>query len=193
MRGEHEVSNDADSKSPNRIGCPSPFNKDRLDSQNRRLKKYENDDIPQEKVVRIYQEELAKLMGRRVEDLRGPREFSSRWGPNKWKRIAIACWIDWKIRKLEIDIDIRFEILYFYEHNWRDLREDIVSFIEYHKKNFNLDIWHSFSWSYTFWTFLIRNTISLFINPILSREIHIRYSMNMFLRRNSINKIYKQN
>lgn len=78
MRGEHEVSNDADSKSPNRIGCPSPFNKDRLDNQNRRLKKYENDDIPQEKVVRIYQEELAKIMGRRVEDLRGPREFSSR-------------------------------------------------------------------------------------------------------------------
>lgn len=75
MRSDHEVSNDADSKSPSRIGCPSPFNKDRLDSQNRRLKKYENDDIPQEKVVRIYQEELAKLMGRRVEDLR-PREFS---------------------------------------------------------------------------------------------------------------------
>lgn len=78
MRADHEVSNDGDSKSPNRIGCPSPFNKDRLDSQNRRLKKYENDDIPQEKVVRIYQEELAKLMGRRVDDLRGPREFSSR-------------------------------------------------------------------------------------------------------------------
>lgn len=80
MRGEHEVSNDADSKSPNRMGCPSPFSKDRLDrldSQHRRLKKYENDDIPQEKVVRIYQEELAKLMGRRVEDLR-PREFPPR-------------------------------------------------------------------------------------------------------------------
>lgn len=76
MRSEHEVSNDADSKSPNRIGCPSPFSKDRLDSQ-RRLKKYENDDIPQEKVVRIYQEELAKLMGRRVDDLR-PREFPTR-------------------------------------------------------------------------------------------------------------------
>lgn len=78
MRGEHEVSNDADSKSPSRIGCPSPFSKDRLDSQNRRLKKYENDDIPPEKVVRIYQEELTKLMGRRVEDLRGPREFPPR-------------------------------------------------------------------------------------------------------------------
>lgn len=39
-------------------------------SQNRRLKKYENDDIPQEKVARIYQEELAKIMTRRVEDIR---------------------------------------------------------------------------------------------------------------------------
>lgn len=79
MRGEHEVSNDGDSKSPSRVGCPSPFGKDRLDSQNRRLKKYENDDIPQEKVVRIYQEELAKLMGRRVDELRGgPRDFPPR-------------------------------------------------------------------------------------------------------------------
>lgn len=78
-RSEHEMSNDADSKSPSRLGgCSSPFSKERLDSQNRRLKKYENDDIPQEKVVRIYQEELAKLMGRRVDDLRGPREFPSR-------------------------------------------------------------------------------------------------------------------
>ncbi|XP_043476898.1 homeobox protein cut-like isoform X10 [Leptopilina heterotoma] len=75
LRGEHEISNDADSKSPSRVGCPSPFSKERLDSQNRRLKKYENDDIPQEKVVRIYHEELAKLMGRRVDDLRGPRDF----------------------------------------------------------------------------------------------------------------------
>lgn len=60
-----------DSKSPHGQ-CPSPFSKD--SSQNRRLKKYENDDIPQEKVVRIYQEELAKLMGRRLEDMRNPRE-----------------------------------------------------------------------------------------------------------------------
>ncbi|KAF9810659.1 hypothetical protein SFRURICE_021112, partial [Spodoptera frugiperda] len=57
-----------DSSSP-RTQCPSPFsNKD--SSQNRRLKKYENDDIPQEKVARIYQEELAKIMTRRVEDIR---------------------------------------------------------------------------------------------------------------------------
>ncbi|CAK1590612.1 unnamed protein product [Parnassius mnemosyne] len=61
-----------DSCSP-RTQCPSPFsNKD--SSQNRRLKKYENDDIPQEKVVRIYQEELAKIMTRRVEDMRHTRE-----------------------------------------------------------------------------------------------------------------------
>ncbi|XP_023946113.1 homeobox protein cut isoform X6 [Bicyclus anynana] len=61
-----------DSSSP-RTQCPSPFsNKD--SSQNRRLKKYENDDIPQEKVVRIYQEELAKIMTRRVDDMRHNRE-----------------------------------------------------------------------------------------------------------------------
>ncbi|XP_049878870.1 homeobox protein cut isoform X2 [Pectinophora gossypiella] len=61
-----------DSSSP-RTQCPSPFsNKD--SSQNRRLKKFENDDIPQEKVVRIYQEELAKIMTRRVEDMRQGRE-----------------------------------------------------------------------------------------------------------------------
>ncbi|XP_028166698.1 homeobox protein cut isoform X4 [Ostrinia furnacalis] len=61
-----------DSSSP-RTQCPSPFsNKD--SSQNRRLKKYENDDIPQEKVVRIYQEELAKIMTRRVEDMRHSRD-----------------------------------------------------------------------------------------------------------------------
>ncbi|CAG9861209.1 unnamed protein product [Phyllotreta striolata] len=56
-----------DSKSP--LGCGSPFSRD--SSLNKRLKKYENDDISQEKVVRIYQEELAKLMGRRMEDFRG--------------------------------------------------------------------------------------------------------------------------
>lgn len=78
LRGEPDASNDGDSKSPSRVGCPSPFSKDRLDSQNRRLKKYENDDIPQEKVVRIYQEELAKLMGRRVDDLRASRDFPHR-------------------------------------------------------------------------------------------------------------------
>nr|XP_034827483.1 homeobox protein cut isoform X3 [Maniola hyperantus] len=61
-----------DSSSP-RTQCPSPFsNKD--SSQNRRLKKYENDDIPQEKVVRIYQEELAKIMTRRVDDMRHSRD-----------------------------------------------------------------------------------------------------------------------
>ncbi|UYV66915.1 CUX2 [Cordylochernes scorpioides] len=34
----------------------------------RRPRKYENDDIPAEMVVRIYQEELSKLMGQRVEE-----------------------------------------------------------------------------------------------------------------------------
>lgn len=70
---EDSRSND-DSKSPSQGQCPSPFSKD--SSQNRRLKKYENDDIPQEKVVKIYQEELSKLMGRRAEDFKGanPRD-----------------------------------------------------------------------------------------------------------------------
>lgn len=55
-----------DSKSPHGQ-CSSPFSKD---PNKNKIRKYENDDIPQEKVVRIYQEELAKLMGRRIEDLR---------------------------------------------------------------------------------------------------------------------------
>lgn len=72
MKTQHVVEDthsNEDSKSPH-AQCLSPFSKD--SSQNRRLKKYENDDIPQEKVVRIYQEELAKLMGRRLEDMRNP-------------------------------------------------------------------------------------------------------------------------
>lgn len=56
-------SND-DSKSPPNQ-CTSPFSRD---SQNRRLKKYDNDDIPHDKVTRIYQEELAKLMSRGTRD-----------------------------------------------------------------------------------------------------------------------------
>ncbi|XP_044738052.1 homeobox protein cut isoform X6 [Chrysoperla carnea] len=71
MKVEDTHSND-DSKSPSHGQCPSPFSKE--SSQNRKLKKYENDDIPQEKVLRIYQEELAKLMGRRMEDMRNTRE-----------------------------------------------------------------------------------------------------------------------
>uniref|UniRef100_T1IJV7 Homeobox protein cut-like n=1 Tax=Strigamia maritima TaxID=126957 RepID=T1IJV7_STRMM len=35
----------------------------------RRIRKYENDDIPQEMVTKIYQEELAKLMGKQPKDL----------------------------------------------------------------------------------------------------------------------------
>lgn len=55
-----------DSKSPHGQ-CSSPFSKE---LQKQKLRKYENDDIPQEKVVKIYQEELAKLMGKRIEDFR---------------------------------------------------------------------------------------------------------------------------
>ncbi|XP_022257639.1 homeobox protein cut-like isoform X2 [Limulus polyphemus] len=41
----------------------------------RRSRKYDNDDIPQEMVAKIYQEELAKLMGQRVEEgFRLPRD-----------------------------------------------------------------------------------------------------------------------
>lgn len=53
----------------------------------RRLRKYENDDIPQEQVARIYQEELAKLVGLRLPhgmgadptDPRIPREHFQRF------------------------------------------------------------------------------------------------------------------
>ncbi|XP_076256402.1 homeobox protein, cut isoform X4 [Rhynchophorus ferrugineus] len=64
IKTESDTHSNEDSKSPH--GCSSPFSKD--SSLNKRLKKYENDDISQEKVVRIYQEELAKLM------TRGPRD-----------------------------------------------------------------------------------------------------------------------
>ncbi|XP_076368941.1 homeobox protein cut-like isoform X2 [Tachypleus tridentatus] len=43
--------------------------KDSFQTSNlRRSRKYDNDDIPQEMVARIYREELAKLMGQRVEE-----------------------------------------------------------------------------------------------------------------------------
>ncbi|XP_066153807.1 homeobox protein cut isoform X2 [Euwallacea fornicatus] len=70
IKTESDTHSNEDSKSPH--GCSSPFSKE--SSLSKRLKKYENDDISQEKVVRIYQEELAKLMGRRMEDMRSPRE-----------------------------------------------------------------------------------------------------------------------
>jgi homeobox protein cut-like len=48
----------------------------------RRMRKYENDDIPQEQVARIYQEELQKLAGIRLphtlDDPRIPREHYQR-------------------------------------------------------------------------------------------------------------------
>ncbi|XP_014293824.1 homeobox protein cut isoform X2 [Halyomorpha halys] len=66
-----ETHSNEDSKSPNHPqSSESPLGRD--NSQTRRLKKYENDDIPQEQVVRIYQEELAKIMGRRLEDQNFP-------------------------------------------------------------------------------------------------------------------------
>ena len=49
-----------DSKSP--PSCTSPFGKSR--NINNNMKKYENDDISEEKVAKIYQEELTKLMTR---------------------------------------------------------------------------------------------------------------------------------
>lgn len=52
-----------DSDSPHNQ-CPSPFSKD----AQRRLRKYDNDDISHDKVARIYQEELAKLMTRAPRD-----------------------------------------------------------------------------------------------------------------------------
>jgi homeobox protein cut-like len=55
MEDSHSIE---DSKSP--PNCTSPFGK--------RLKKYENDDITEEKVARIYQEELTKLMTRGQRD-----------------------------------------------------------------------------------------------------------------------------
>ncbi|CAH1129596.1 unnamed protein product [Ceutorhynchus assimilis] len=70
IKTESDTHSNEDSKSPH--GCSSPFSKE--SSLSKRLKKYENDDISQEKVVRIYQEELAKLMGRRMEDMRSPRD-----------------------------------------------------------------------------------------------------------------------
>lgn len=39
-----------------------------VNSSSRRSRKYENDDIPQEMVARIYQEELTKLLGQHVEE-----------------------------------------------------------------------------------------------------------------------------
>ncbi|XP_046682036.1 homeobox protein cut isoform X3 [Homalodisca vitripennis] len=75
MKTEDSHSND-DSRSPTQPQqCSSPPGRGD-NSQNRKLKKYENDDIPQEQVVRIYQEELAKLMGRRFEDsMRGEQTY----------------------------------------------------------------------------------------------------------------------
>nr|XP_018911526.1 PREDICTED: homeobox protein cut isoform X2 [Bemisia tabaci] len=68
MAADQDSRHSDDSRSPSHGQCPSP--------QGRRMKKYENDDISQEQVVRIYQEELTKLMGRRLdENMRGDQPF----------------------------------------------------------------------------------------------------------------------
>jgi len=65
--------------------CPSsPLGSSSARERERRMRKYENDDIPQEQVARIYQEELAKLVGIRLphssvgDDPRIPREHFQR-------------------------------------------------------------------------------------------------------------------
>ncbi|XP_069979828.1 homeobox protein cut isoform X30 [Penaeus vannamei] len=59
---QDQDSRSTDSKSPaSSTHSPSPLS--RGDSRSR-IRKYDNDDIPQEKVARIYQEELVKLMSR---------------------------------------------------------------------------------------------------------------------------------
>lgn len=68
-----DESADESDSTPNQ--CTSPFSKE----SQRRLRKYDNDDIPHDKVARIYQEELAKLMG-------GPRNAFPRYvsKPSEW-------------------------------------------------------------------------------------------------------------
>uniref|UniRef100_A0A182PJ40 DNA-binding protein SATB n=1 Tax=Anopheles epiroticus TaxID=199890 RepID=A0A182PJ40_9DIPT len=62
---------DNDSKSPHNRDVHSPFSKDYLSGRlgsTGRPKKYDNDDISQDKIAKIYQEEFSKLM-------RSPRDF----------------------------------------------------------------------------------------------------------------------
>uniref|UniRef100_A0A182K4D9 DNA-binding protein SATB n=1 Tax=Anopheles christyi TaxID=43041 RepID=A0A182K4D9_9DIPT len=62
---------DNDSKSPHNRDVHSPFSKDFLSGRlgsTGRPKKYDNDDISQDKIAKIYQEEFSKLM-------RSPRDF----------------------------------------------------------------------------------------------------------------------
>lgn len=63
MQMKHSILEDShsieDSKSP--PSCTSPFSK-------RNMKKYENDDISEEKLQKIYQEEFHKIMARGQRD-----------------------------------------------------------------------------------------------------------------------------
>lgn len=65
MSHQQQMDESADESDSTHNQCSSPFSKD---SQNRRLRKYDNDDISHDKVARIYQEELAKLMTRAPRD-----------------------------------------------------------------------------------------------------------------------------
>jgi homeobox protein cut-like len=64
MNNNEESHDMEDSKSPHQQ-CLSPFSKEAL---RQKFKKYEHDDISQEKVTKIYQEELTKLMARPPRD-----------------------------------------------------------------------------------------------------------------------------
>jgi hypothetical protein len=84
----------------NNGGCPSsPLgSSSSARERERRMRKYENDDIPQEQVARIYQEELAKLVGIRLphslgggDDPRIPREHFQR----SVKSISLVVVVGW--------------------------------------------------------------------------------------------------
>jgi homeobox protein cut-like len=49
-----------------RSQCTSPISRDGI--SNRKLKKHDHEDVPHDQVLRIYQEEFAKLVGRRIEE-----------------------------------------------------------------------------------------------------------------------------
>ena len=72
--GSKSPSSNNNGYSNNGHGPPSPSSSS---SRDRRLRKYENDDISQEQVARIYQEELAKLVGIRLPH-HGPPDAETR-------------------------------------------------------------------------------------------------------------------
>lgn len=62
---QEDTHSNEDSKSPLN-NCTSPFSS--RDYLSKKMKKYENDDIPQDKISKIYQEEFSKLMTRAPRD-----------------------------------------------------------------------------------------------------------------------------